>query len=123
MLLHEGDRCDELRRFESERILRNQPFIADAIVRVVADSSGEILLDVRTTDELALVVGMAGGKGHPLVRFVRLGDGNIGGEGIYLAGDWRDGGAFRDGFGGRLIDNQLLGRPYTLDAYAAWLAE
>jgi hypothetical protein len=118
MLLHEGDRCDELRRFESERILRNQPFIADAIVRVVADSSGEILLDVRTTDELALVVGMAGGKGHPLVRFVRLGDGNIGGEGIYLAGDWRDGGAFRDGFGGRLIDNQLLGRPYTLVADA-----
>ncbi len=116
MLLREGDPCDELRRAESERILRNMPFIADAVVRVVADSGGGVSLDVRTTDELALVVGIAAGKGHPIVRLLRLGDANVGGEGIYMAGDWRDGGAFRDGFGGRLVDNQLLGRPYTLVA-------
>jgi len=83
---------------------------------VVADSGGGVSLDVRTTDELALVVGIAAGKGHPIVRLLRLGDANVGGEGIYMAGDWRDGGAFRDGFGGRLVDNQLLGRPYTLVA-------
>ena len=52
--------------------------------------------------------------GHPFVRFLRFGDANLDGEGIYLAGDWRDGGAFRDGFGGRFVDNQMLGRPYTL---------
>ena len=114
MLLREGDVCSELRRAESERILRNQPFIADADVRVVADSAGGVSLDVRTTDELAVVVGMAGGKGRPPVRLLRLGDANVAGEGIYLAGDWRDGGAFRDGFGGTFVDNQLLGRPYTL---------
>ena len=37
-------------------------------VRVVADSGGGVSLDVRTTDEIALVVGIAGGKGHPIVR-------------------------------------------------------
>lgn len=118
MLLHEGDVCNELRRAESERILRNQPFIADAIVRVLPDSAGEVSLDVRTTDELAIVVGVAGGKGRPLVRLLRLGDANVAGEGIYIAGDWREGGAFRDGFGGRFVDNQLFGRPYTLVADA-----
>ncbi len=116
MLLQRGDACDELRRAESERILRAQPFIAEASVRVVPDSNGGVGLDVRTTDEVALVVGGATGKGTPPVRFLRLGDANIAGEGIYLAGDWRAGGPFRDGFGGRFVDNQLLGRPYILTA-------
>lgn len=116
LLLSEGDACNELRRAESERILRAQPFIAQATVAVVPDTSGGVILDVKTTDELALVTSVAVGKGSPPLRFFRVGDANLGGEGIYLAGDWRDGGVFRDGFGGRLVDNQLLGRPYTLVA-------
>src|SRR5947208_5675420 len=116
LLLREGDRCIELRRAESERILRAQPFIAYAIVRALADTGGGVVLDVRTTDELAIVVGVAAGKGTPVVRLLRLGDANVAGEGVYLAGDWRDGGAYRDGYGGTLIDNQLFGRPYTLVA-------
>ena len=35
LLLGVGDHCDEQRRAESERILRAQPFIADADVYVV----------------------------------------------------------------------------------------
>ena len=116
LLLREGDRCSELRRAESERILRAQPFIAYAVVRALADSGGGVLLDVRTTDELAIIVGIAAGKGTPVVRLLRLGDANVAGEGVYFAGDWRDGGAFRDGFGAQLVDNQLFGRPYTLIA-------
>ena len=116
LLLHEGDRCNELRRAESERILRAQPFISEAQIRVVPDSGGEVTLDVRTTDEVALVLGAAVGGGSPPVRLLRVGDANLGGEGIFLAGVWRDGGAFRDGFGGRFVDNQFLGRPYTLTA-------
>ncbi|MDB4875420.1 MAG: hypothetical protein JWM41_1866 [Gemmatimonadetes bacterium] len=118
VLLREGDRCDELRRAESERILRAQPFIAEASVRVVPDTEGGVELDVRTTDEIALVLGGATGRGYPPIRFVRLGNSNVAGEGIYAAADWRAGGAFRDGFGGRFVDNQLLGRPYTLTAEA-----
>ena len=116
LLLREGDTCNELRRAESERILRAQPFIAEANVTVVPDSSGGVMLDVRTTDELALVASVAIGKGSPPLRFFRVGDANVAGEGIYLAADWRDGGSFRDGFGGRFVDNQLLGRPYNLVA-------
>jgi len=115
LLLHVGDRCDDLRRTESERIIREQPFIADADVRVLpsTSSSGGVMLDVETSDEVAAVVGVSASAGIPPLRVIRLGDANLSGEGIYLAGDWRDGGAFRDGFGGRFSDNQLFGRPYT----------
>jgi hypothetical protein len=115
LLLHEGDPCDELRRAESERILRSLPFIADASVGVLADSAGEVMLDVRTTDEIAVVLGGSIGSG-PSLRFIRLGNANLGGQGIYLAGDWRDGGVYRNGYGGRFRSNQLLGRPYTFTA-------
>jgi hypothetical protein len=114
LLLRAGDSCDELRRSESERILRTQPFIAEASVRAVKDSSGGVVLEVRTSDEIALVLGAAARTGNPPLRFVRLGDANLSGEGVYLAADWRNGGAFRDGFGVRVIDNQFLGRRYTL---------
>jgi len=116
LLLGVGDRCDELRRADSERILRAQPFIASASVLVLPDSNGTVSLDVRTTDEIAIVVGGAVGRGNPAVRFVRVGDANIGGQGVYLAGDWRDGGPFRSGFGGRFVHNQLFGKPYTFTA-------
>jgi hypothetical protein len=116
LLFSVGDRCNELRRAESERILRAQPFIAEASVLVYPDSSGAVELDVRTTDEVALVVGGAIGRGSPPIRFFRLGDANLGGQGVYAAADWRDGGQFRNGYGGRLIDNQLFGQPYTFTA-------
>jgi hypothetical protein len=116
LLLHNGDACNELRRSESERILRAQPFIAEASVRLVKGPGDENVLEVRTSDEVALVLGVAATTAQPPVRFVRVGDANINGEGIYLAADWREGKAFRDGYGGRFVDNQLLGRPYTLTA-------
>jgi hypothetical protein len=112
VLMNVGDRCDELRRAESERILRAEPFIAEAAVNVLPSPDGGVLIDVHTSDEVALVVGVAASTHNPPLRFVRVGDANISGEGIYLAADWRDGGAFRNGYGGRLVDNQLLGKPY-----------
>lgn len=116
LLLAAGDRCDELRRAESERILRAQPFIAEASVRAVANADGGVSLDVETSDEVALVFGIAGGAHHPPLRFIRVGDANLSGEGIYVAADWRDGLGFRDGYGGRLVDNQLFGHPYIFSA-------
>jgi hypothetical protein len=130
LLLSRGDACDELRRADSERILRAQPFIADASVRAIPDSAGGVTLLVETSDEISAVLDAAIGPGSPFVRFVRFGDANLDGEGLYVAGDWRDGGAFRDAFGGRFIDNQMFGRPYTLTAQAfrnplgtAWSAQ
>ena len=114
LLLSRGSLCDELRRADSERILRAQPFIADASVRAMPNDQGGVTLLVETSDEISLVTDVAIGPGSPFVRFLRLGDANVDGEGVYLAADWRDGGAFRDQIGARLIDNQLFGRPYVL---------
>lgn len=118
LLLHAGDQCEELRRMESERILRAQPFLADASVTAIRSqggaASGEVDLLVETTDEVAFVFEGTIGGGSPFARFVRFGNANVSGQGVYMAGDWRSGGAYRDGYGGRYVDNQLLGRPYTL---------
>ena len=116
LLLRRGDQCDELRRADSERILRAQPFIADASVRAMPNAQGGITLLVDTSDEISAVLDAAIGPGSPVVRFLRVGDANLDGEGVYIAGDWRDGGAFRDQIGAHVIDNQLFGLPYVLNA-------
>lgn len=118
LLLREGDLCDELRRAESERILRAQPFIADVTVRTLRNADGGVDLDVDTSDEIAIVFDGGARPGFPPVRFFRIGDSNLSGQGIYLAGQWRRGFPFRDGYGARFVDNQMLGRPYTFRAEA-----
>ena len=45
---------------------------------------------------------------------VRLGSSNVKGLGIYAAGEWRDGGFYRDGWRATAIDYQLFGRPFQL---------
>lgn len=117
LLLEEGGRCSELARAESERVLRAQPFIADATITVVP-VDGAVRLDVRTIDESAMVFGARVLSGNPLVRSLRLGNGNLAGRGIYLSGDWRAGGAMRDGAGVTLEDYQLFGKPYVLHLQA-----
>ncbi|OYV66806.1 MAG: hypothetical protein B7Z72_10690, partial [Gemmatimonadetes bacterium 21-71-4] len=47
----------------------------------------------------------------PLVTGVRLGDGNTGGEGIYLMSNWWKEHALRDGYAFDMTDYQFLGRP------------
>src|SRR5882762_1671467 len=51
LLLDRGEPCNELRRAESERILRAQPFLAEAEAFVVASEGGGVDLEVRTSDE------------------------------------------------------------------------
>ena len=46
LLLDVGQRCTERRLAESERILRLQPFLADATVRAVPDSAGGVRIEV-----------------------------------------------------------------------------
>ena len=45
----------------------------------------------------------------PNVSGLLFGNANLGGQGVYASGAWRTGDGFRDGFAGRLIDNQFLG--------------
>jgi hypothetical protein len=110
LLFKAGDRCSELRRAESERILRAQPFIAVADIFMVANESGSLDAEVRTSDETSIVLGGSVRARAPNVSSLLLGNANLAGQGVYVAGSWRSGDGFRDGFAGRLIDHQFLGQ-------------
>ena len=110
-----GAQCSELARAESERILRAQPFIAEATITPHATADGSVVLEVVTVDELEWLVDVGVRGQSPFVNRVRLGNANIAGEAIALQGVWSAaGGPYRDTFGARFMDYQLLGRPYQL---------
>jgi len=112
LALQEGDACTELRRGESERILRAQPFIADATVLAYADGNGGVIISVTTVDEVSLILGINVTAKTPRFRAVTLGEANFLGRAIHAEGGWKTGLGFRDAFGGKLIDYQFGGRPY-----------
>ena len=112
LLLGVGDVCTEFRRAESERILRAQPFLAAAMVRPEPDGAGRVRLVVETIDEVTVVAGVRAATSSPTVRMLRFGEDNLLGQAIHASGEWRAGVFGRDGYGVRLQDYQLLGRPY-----------
>jgi hypothetical protein len=111
LLLKVGDWCAERARAESERVLRAQPFLADARITVVPDSGGGVTLDVHTIDEVALVFSTTMRTQGPLLTGLRLGDANTGGEGVYLMSRWWKEDDLRDGYAFATTDYQFLGRP------------
>ena len=116
LLFKAGDRCEELRRAESERILRAQPFIADADVFIVSNDDGTVDAEVRTIDETAVVLGGSVRARSPNISGILFGNANLAGQGVYVSGAWRAGDGFRDAYVGRLIDNQFLGRALVAGA-------
>ncbi len=114
LALRLGDTCTELRKAESERILRAQPFLADAAVTTYPDGSGGMVLDVSTVDEVSLIIGGGVSGKSPHLRAVRLGEANLGGGGVYVMGEWKHGAFFRDIYAGKFTHYQFLGRPYQL---------
>jgi hypothetical protein len=114
LLLRSGDRCTELRRAESERILRAQPFLADASIEAVANRRGGVDLEVRTIDEISLILSGSVAAESPSVRSVRVGSGNIAGRGLSSSLYWRHQPAFEDRLEFRASDFQFAGRPYVL---------
>lgn len=106
--------CSELRRLESERILRAQPYLADATVTAFPDDAGGVYLSVVTVDEISLVVGGGGSGATPYLRSFRLGEENVMGEATSVVGQWRYSENFRDNFSAQIIDYQFAGRPYQL---------
>jgi hypothetical protein len=110
-----GAPCRELARAESERILRAQPFIAEATITPHATADGSVVLEVVTVDELEWVVDLGARGRAPYVNRFGLGNSNIAGEAIALRGGWQAAnGPYRDTYGARFADYQLLGRPYQL---------
>jgi len=120
LLLRPGDRCDELRRAESERILRAQPYLVDARVTPYDDGRGGVLLEVETRDEFSVIVDMAARTRSPFVTDFRFGEANLAGAGLYASAEWRDGGVgYRDGYSARVTDYQFLRHPYQLTLLGA----
>ena len=114
LALQVGDKCSEIRRAESERILRAQPFLADADVIAVPDGADGVILDVTTVDEPSLILGGGVSGKSPHVRTVRVGESNLMGQAIYATGEWRHAQNFRDVLRGKFTHYQFLGRPYQL---------
>jgi hypothetical protein len=114
--LHVGDPCTEFRRAETERVLRAQPFLADARVRVIADTAGDLAAIVETTDEIPVLVG---GRFRGIgPSAISLGNGNVAGQGLLIQGAWEAAHGYRMGFGGRLTDYATFNRPYVLNVEA-----
>lgn len=110
LLVNTGDVCTELERTESERILRAQPFLVDARVRAFDDGDGGVELEVETRDEFSGLVGVVLNGKSPMLRGLTLGESNLAGRGIYSAVQWREGGAYDDLYGARIVDHQFLGK-------------
>ncbi len=112
LLLEVGQRCTERQLAESERILRLQPFLADATVRAVPDTAGGVRVEVETIDEIPTVFGL---HFHGMLpSALRFGNGNVGGQGLYLAASVKRGFAYRTGVGVYGTAYQVFGRPYTM---------
>jgi hypothetical protein len=114
LAMHEGDACSTFLVRESERILRAQPFIADASIAATPDGNGGVVINVVTVDEVSLVLDGSGSTKPPVVRAVRIGEENLGGEALSTSVGWQHGVLFRDIYKARLVDYQFLGFPYQL---------
>ena len=110
LLFEVGDACTELRRAESERILRAQPFFVDARISTFDDGQGGVEIEVETRDEFSLVVSPNVGLTSQFVRGLRIGESNLAGAAIDASMVWRNGGAYDDVIGLRVIDYQFAGR-------------
>jgi hypothetical protein len=108
LLIKVGDACNQIQRAESERILRAQPFLVDARIRVYDDERGGVRLEVETRDDVSLLFSPVFVGAAPYLRSLQVGEGNLGGEAQRAVLRWRDGVGYRDRLGVEYA-NYLLG--------------
>ena len=113
LLVKTGEACTELLLAESERVLRQQPYLADARAAVTADTNGTVQVHVSTTDDIRPILGL-GLKDNKPTRF-KLGSGNVAGYGMLASVQWQQGFAFRDGFGAKYVNYHTFGKPLLFD--------
>ncbi len=119
LALDSGQVCTEIRRKESERILRAQPFLADAEVIAVSDSlnAQTVTLYVKTVDEISLVLGGQLTSKSPMVKQITVGESNLEGGALSAVAGWKhSANEYRDAFHAKLIHYQFFGRPYHFSA-------
>lgn len=114
ILLHKGEPCSGLLRRETERLLRAQPFLADATLTIYADGPDAVRVEVVTIDEPA-VIGSVGVSGKdPLLRALKAGSSNLSGLGVSAQAGWKDGGFYRDMWQARYSNFQLFKAPIQM---------
>jgi hypothetical protein len=114
LLFRVGERCTPLRAAESERILRAQPFLADADIVAIPNNRGGITVEVTTIDEASIILGGSVSSSAPAVRSARVGSANLAGLGIATSFGWGHHPVLADRVEFRLTDYQFAGRPYVL---------
>lgn len=107
--LHAGDVCVEQRRADSERVLRLQPFISDAVIRVEHVTAETVRVHVETIDEYSVFIAGWGITGVP-VGF-EFGSTNLFRGARALAGTLEYGRGGNVGGGIKYADYQLFGKP------------
>jgi hypothetical protein len=112
LLLDVGRPCSATQLAESQRILRLQPFLAEATVRAVPDSVGGVRIEVETVDEIPTVFSMHFRRWRPAALL--FGNGNVGGQALSVTARVEDGYHYRTGVGVQAVAYQAFGRPYTL---------
>jgi hypothetical protein len=118
VLLRPGERCSILLRRETERLLRAQPFLADASVVAYADGPNAVRVEVETVDEPS-VIGSIGVSGKtPWLRALKAGSTNLRGLGVSAQGGWKDGGFYRDTWQARYANFQLFEAPVQMQLTA-----
>ena len=119
LLLDVGRPCSATEVAESQRILRLQPFLAEATVRAVPDFAGGVRIEVETLDEIPTIFAMRLRDWRPAALV--FGDGNVGGGALRVAGRVDQGLGYRTGTGAQIVAYQAFRRPYTL-AFLAYRA-
>ena len=114
LLVRQGMACTEVLLRESERVLRAQPYLADARALVVPDTNGTVRVQFSTTNDIRPIVGLSTKDSKP--TRVKLGSGNVAGYGMAVAAQWQQGFAFRDGWSLRFTDYHTFGRPFLFDS-------
>lgn len=90
MLVRPGDVCSDIRLSESQRVLRGLPFLADARVVARRDTGNAVVVEVRTVDEVPVLVN--GSIRHGTPSSLTLGNENVAGLGMRIViGGERDG--------------------------------
>jgi hypothetical protein len=103
---------------ESARLLREQPFLADARVHSVTDDSGRVIVEVETVDEIPALASVSISGGHP--SYIEIGNENMFGDAWLLALHGADRQLEGRSAGFRVSDYQFLGRQYQLDLQGDW---
>jgi hypothetical protein len=119
ILAHVGQRCEDSRLPELARVVRAQPYLASVTVQAVPDTGNGVRLVFETVDEVPIIIG--GSVAHGSISNIKYGNSNIGGTGLLVSGQGRDGRAYRDALSLSMRQFGLFDQPLvaTLDAQRA----